>query len=211
MYTIYKFTYTDGRSYIGVTNNTKRRFNEHRLAKSKCVFDNAIRDLGFDSFLYEELYDVKTWIEAVKLECECIDRYSSMFPGGFNMNNGGAGASSEKKYGENHHGAKLTEKQAILIVYDPRPAPIVANDYNIAKQTVNSVRSGHSWVHLDRTGAPDYARVQHLSTREKSEVLMSKESHAALSRKYNITGAAIRRLRKRHGITDVIDGRTNRI
>jgi predicted GIY-YIG superfamily endonuclease len=50
-YTVYKAISPCGKSYIGVTNNFKRRMREHSNAKT--YFGNAVRKYGINNFHYE--------------------------------------------------------------------------------------------------------------------------------------------------------------
>lgn len=45
--------------------------------------------------------------------------------------------------------AILTEEQATAILVDPRPYAQMAADYGVAASTIGSVKSRHSWAHLE--------------------------------------------------------------
>jgi predicted GIY-YIG superfamily endonuclease len=69
MYLLYKATSPSGRTYIGVTNNFKRRMKEH--LSSKFPFGHAVRKYGRENFQYEfEMFD--TAEEALAREAELI-------------------------------------------------------------------------------------------------------------------------------------------
>ena len=68
-YVLYKATSPSGRTYIGVTNNFKRRMKEHM--SSKFPFGHALRKYGKQNFTYGfEFFD--TAEEALKREQELV-------------------------------------------------------------------------------------------------------------------------------------------
>lgn len=68
-YIVYKATSPNGRIYIGVTNNFKRRMKEH--LSSKFPFGHAIRKYGRENFTYEfEFFD--TVEKALEREAELV-------------------------------------------------------------------------------------------------------------------------------------------
>ncbi len=75
VYSVYQYTDIVGKSYIGLTNDCCRRKNEHRLAKGKSLFHEAIRKYGFDCFQYKRLSNINTLTEAIKLEQKYITEY----------------------------------------------------------------------------------------------------------------------------------------
>lgn len=69
MYCLYKATSPSGKTYIGITNNFKRRMKEH--LSSPYAFGNALRKYGREAFIYEfELFD--TVEEALAREAELV-------------------------------------------------------------------------------------------------------------------------------------------
>lgn len=68
-YILYKATSPNGRIYVGVTNNFKRRMKEH--LSSTYPFGHAVRKYGRENFKYEfEFFD--SMEEALKRESELI-------------------------------------------------------------------------------------------------------------------------------------------
>lgn len=69
MYMLYKATSPSGRTYIGITNNFKRRMKEH--LSSKYAFGHALRKYGRHNFTYDfEMFD--TVEEALARESELV-------------------------------------------------------------------------------------------------------------------------------------------
>lgn len=68
-YVLYKATSPSGRTYIGITNNFKRRMKEH--GSSKWPFGHALRKYGKENFQFEfEYFDSVE--EALKREKELV-------------------------------------------------------------------------------------------------------------------------------------------
>lgn len=90
LWTVYRYSLPDGRSYIGQTSMTlieRAGYNGHRY--EKCVkFWNAIKKYGWDNFTVETLGDHLTLAEANELEASAILEYDSI-NNGFNCRPGG--------------------------------------------------------------------------------------------------------------------------
>lgn len=105
IYTIYKFTNKkNGKSYIGKTNNLKRRIEEHKSASNNgedCYFYRAVRKYGFDAFKIEILFQSNSKLISEKeftntFENLLIKEHKSHHTeNGYNMTWGGDGHSSE--------------------------------------------------------------------------------------------------------------------
>ena len=90
MFCVYKYTSPSGKSYIGQTNNVKRRATEHKNPKSGCrVFNNAIKKYGWNNFLCEILIDDISINESNYWEEYYIEKYNTLAPNGYNLNTGG--------------------------------------------------------------------------------------------------------------------------
>lgn len=111
MYYIYRFTNkTNGKIYIGKTNNVDRRQVEH-LSKSKTSnnghFYNAIRKYGFDSFELDILIECENEEQAYLKETDFIKQHKSNDKNfGYNSTLGGEGLKgisedTRKKMSEN--------------------------------------------------------------------------------------------------------------
>ena len=136
---VYKFTSPSGKSYIGITNNLRRRIAEHkRLSKTlNKAFYNAINKYGFDNFKFEilEEYNVndRDKLHAILNEREMyyIDKFDT-FKSGYNSTLGGDGTKgmagelnpfynkkhtkeAKIKMSEKHKGKKLTKEHKLKI------------------------------------------------------------------------------------------------
>jgi group I intron endonuclease len=111
MHYVYRFTNkTNGKIYIGKTNNIDRRQVEH-LSKSKTSnnghFYNAIRKYGFNSFELDILFECENEDEAYLKEMDYIKLYKSNDKNlGYNSTLGGEGLrgiseDTRKKMSEN--------------------------------------------------------------------------------------------------------------
>jgi len=98
-FTIYSATnIVNGKSYIGQTVKTLgRRKTEHKLAAkngSSTYFHNAIRKYGIDNFVFKPVCLCESKELADKKECELIKFTKA--PRGYNLTDGGEGASGNK-------------------------------------------------------------------------------------------------------------------
>jgi len=103
IYNIYKHTSkTSGKSYIGVTNNLKKRWNTHRAkAKNNTYYDfyKAWRKYGENDWETEILYATKDETHCYLQEIHFIAEYDT-YKNGYNMTPGGKVPPPMK--GENH-------------------------------------------------------------------------------------------------------------
>ena len=96
---VYKFTSPSNKVYIGITNDIRRRYAEHKRLSEQIInrkFYIALRKYGFENFSFEvlERYDVKTKEELYDVlnerEMYYIEKYDS-FNNGYNLTKGGDG------------------------------------------------------------------------------------------------------------------------
>lgn len=89
-YIIYKYTSPSGKSYIGQTNNIKRRTSEHKSPTNGCIhFRNAIQKYGWNNFIREILAENLTLYDSNILEEQFIEEHNTLFPFGYNLRSGG--------------------------------------------------------------------------------------------------------------------------
>ena len=94
---------------------------------------------------------------------------------------------------------KLTEKQAIEIAKDPRPAKIIAAEYNITDRHVTSIKRGEYWgdvtqgIRVKSTVIPWNKKI--FSQDEIKEICDKNNSRKYLMEKFNCTLDVIKRIR----------------
>lgn len=89
-YLIYKHTSPSGKSYIGQTNNYKRRCNSHKSQSNTCrIFANAIKKYTWDAFTHEILHENLSIDQANELEAIYILEHNTLSPNGYNLHTGG--------------------------------------------------------------------------------------------------------------------------
>jgi group I intron endonuclease len=92
VYFVYKITNKlDNKSYIGKTNNLKRRFNQHikhKPAKGhNSYISNVIKKYGKDNFVFEVLEESLDAEYISTKEYEYIQKYNTVSPNGYNLRN----------------------------------------------------------------------------------------------------------------------------
>lgn len=109
------------KSYIGITNNIKKRFEYHKTryrqtSKKECIekpLYRAFRKYGIDNFKFIILYQNLSLEEAKKKEIELIAKFKSLtHEKGYNITKGG---DCRTNYGENNNTTILTEEEVIDI------------------------------------------------------------------------------------------------
>ena len=101
MFYCYKISNTNNNKiYIGITNDYKKRWREHKCAsKNKDTYlYRAIRKYSLNTFYMEILKTAKTWDEICNIEINTIKQYDSTNPlKGYNLSIGGEGVQGVKK------------------------------------------------------------------------------------------------------------------
>lgn len=99
-YFVYKITNrVNGKAYIGVTNNPKRRFSEHKsyarskVKKFKCALYDAMLKYGFQNFSFDVLAECYSEKELMTCERALISTHNTWakFGAGYNITLGGEG------------------------------------------------------------------------------------------------------------------------
>ena len=118
---VYKITNNvNNKSYIGITNNYKKRWsNEKSNPKDPVrqqVITKAISKYGKENFTFEILYSNLTIEEACQKEQELIQKYNTLIPEGYNVDKGGTyHPHRQPQFGEKNGNANLTDKEALYI------------------------------------------------------------------------------------------------
>ena len=106
---IYKITKKkNGKSYIGQSDDIKRRFAEHKTKKELAI-DKAIQKYGIDAFKFEVIEECKLE-ELDEKEKYWIEKYDTYKGFGYNCNEGGGNSR-----GENNGRTNLTDKEVSYI------------------------------------------------------------------------------------------------
>ncbi len=89
------------KSYIGITNNLKRRIHEHfnYSQKSKYYLHNAIKKYRRDNFEVSIIDKANTWKELCKKEIYWIKELNTRSPNGYNLTDGGEGVLGFRQIG----------------------------------------------------------------------------------------------------------------
>ena len=92
-YTVYCLTNTvNGKRYIGITNNFRRRWLDHQ--RHDYVIGRALRKHGKESFRISVLYSRLSFEMAAELEKRLILEMDTIMPNGYNVASGGGGGNT---------------------------------------------------------------------------------------------------------------------
>lgn len=99
-YVVYKATLPNGKMYIGVASNLKKRINNHKSqakSKQKCTFHNALNKYGFENCIWEVLVNCSSFEIALECEKSLIKSFKTKTPYGYNLTDGGEGVRGLKQ------------------------------------------------------------------------------------------------------------------
>lgn len=122
---LYKITNNiNSKVYVGITNNYKKRWSNHKCGNSKnMVIAKAIKKYGVENFTFEIIEKNLSLEEVNQKEIEYIKKENSLVPYGYNVSpGGGLTPSTNKCKGANNNNAALTKEQAQYIL-DHRNLP----------------------------------------------------------------------------------------
>jgi len=153
VYYLYKISNNiDDSIYIGITNNTKRRFAAHRNDCHNKQLKAAIKLHGIDNFNFEIIKEsIRANIE--KLEIDTIAKYKAAGSLLYNISEGGSLGNGLS--GEKHWNHSLTEKDVLsirnLYTYSDCTHTTLAEQFNVNRQSISMIIRGETWKH---TGGP---------------------------------------------------------
>ena len=114
------------KQYIGITNNYKKRWGNHKCGNTpNSLVAKAIKKYGVDNFKFEILYSGLSIEEAEEIEIKLNKKKNTKAPSGYNIKDGGRYASNPGHFGEDNPRAYLTNEQAQYIK-DHRYLPLYA-------------------------------------------------------------------------------------
>lgn len=144
--------------YIGITNNYKKRWSNHRCCNNpKMAIASAIKKYGVDNFKFEILYQGLSVEEAEEKEVELIKIKNSRVPNGYNIQKGGFHNNGEPLYGCDNNHALLTEEQVRYIKSNRNlPMYVLYEDFNdiITYGTFKKVYLNQTYTNIKPTVDP---------------------------------------------------------
>lgn len=147
---IYKITkISNGKSYIGQSNNIKRRFKEHQTkgSSSRIPLDIAIQKYGINAFTYEIIEECP--IEKLNEREKYWIKYYNTIDNGYNCLEGG----EQQSLGAFNGRAKITEQDVINIrkaYANHKKQKEVYEEYKdiISFSYFQNLWQGRSWAHI---------------------------------------------------------------
>lgn len=102
--------------YIGITNDYKKRWSNHKSCNSpNMVICKAIKKYGVNNFKFKLLYSNISIKQASDKEIQLIKEKNTLVPNGYNVALGGMYNRGTKKFGADNSNACLTNQQAQYI------------------------------------------------------------------------------------------------
>ena len=97
----------NNKKYIGITNNYKRRFSEHKKKFSTSAIHRAIKKYGEENFIFEVVFSELSLEESCEKEIKLIQLENTLVPNGYNIAKGGIAP----RVGETNGRATLTAQE----------------------------------------------------------------------------------------------------
>lgn len=187
---IYKITkISNGKSYIGQSNNIERRFKEHQQkgASSKIPLDIAIQKYGIHAFTYEILEECS--LDKLNEREKYWINYYDTINNGYNCLPGG----EQQTIGENNGHSKLTEKDIITIrkaYANHQKQKEVYEKYKdiISFSYFQNIWQGQSWSHI----------MPEVFTQENKDYYIYQNSVGSKSASAQFTDNEVINIRKRY-------------
>lgn len=82
----------NGKQYVGITKNLKRRWHDHKVANGSApALHAAIKKYGIEGFVFSHLCDAFDFESACDIEQMLIQQHNTKSPYGYNLTDGGEG------------------------------------------------------------------------------------------------------------------------
>lgn len=200
IYRIYCTLQYCSKSYIVQTRHSiQKRFAQHCCpgAKRKTYIDRAIAYLGKQHFCIEQLAEAQTLQQLNKLQIQYIEKYGSLFPGGFNISKGGTVPQFT------YSGKPVVHYQTGIVYRNSQQAAQAtgcnASDIrSIANKRIKSTKGNHFYwqftalqAYLDFWNTPDKNGPKRIINVSTGQVF---QSQIAVCRKYNLTKSQVSRM-----------------
>ena len=187
---IYKITkISNGKSYIGQSNDIERRFKEHQTKgeSSRIPLDIAIKKYGVNAFTYEIMEECP--LDKLNEREAYWIKYYNTVQNGYNCSIGG----NQQSIGENNGRAKLTEQDIIKIrkaYAEHKKQKDVYKEFQniISFGYFQRVWQGQSWSYI----------MPEVYTKENKEYYIHQNSKGSNSSTAAFTDEEITNIRKRY-------------
>lgn len=152
---LYKITNNiNGKIYIGITNDYKRRWANHGTENT--AISNAIKKYGKNNFTFEVLFKNVPIDEIDKLEIEQIQLYNSLVPNGYNVAKGGMynRGGNKSLYGnENGHSVLTYEEAKYIKDHRNQPMYVLYDLYSdkISYESFKKIYKNQTYKNIEPT------------------------------------------------------------
>ena len=218
---LYKITnLVNGKIYIGITNNPKKRWRSHvhyanKTSDRSQVVSLAICKYGKDNFSFEVICSgERSYIS--DLEIAAISSYGSRVPDGYNVDGGGLNKGVNKGWSESRkaslsgldsHASRFSKDDLDFILErDDLTSPEVSTILGCNYSAVYGVRSGRTYKNYPRPAGKDYIKAKttgknhhrtSLSDEDVLDIIIdSKSSTKEKAQEYGVSKSTVINIRK---------------
>ena len=136
----------DGKQYVGISSNLKRRWRDHKNADGWCIaLHNAIKKHGINSFEFVHIADAFTWEDACNIERSLIIDNNTKSPNGYNLTSGGDGT-----LGFKHTDEERKRRSERCPTRNPEVAKLVADKLRGRKRPQTSGKNNAMYGRLGK-------------------------------------------------------------
>jgi len=132
----------NGKQYVGITNNIKKRWATHRAANRGTVLHNSIKKYGINCFSFIHIMDVFNREYAHEIEKQLIIDKGCKVPFGYNMTDGGEGTDGAIPWNKGLIGTKWPESRI------GKPSPLKGK--NLSEEHKKKLRKPKSPEHAEK-------------------------------------------------------------
>ena len=145
----------NNKKYVGITNNYKKRFGNHKCS-TKQIIGKAIQKYGSENFSFDVIEEDLTIEEAKEKERHYIKFYNSIRPNGYNISDGGDYLGGIQKDLTPRQGIKngraILNEEQVRFIKDHRNKPkVLLYEEFINKYNVKISKEAFEKVYLNKT------------------------------------------------------------
>lgn len=177
----------NGKIYIGITNNYKRRWANHGLDDS--VIGLAIKKYGKQNFTFEVLFSGVPIEKIDELEIEQIKLHNSLVPNGYNVSKGGNYGTWSQKVDSrgnlNSHASLSYEEAKYIKDHRNEPMYLLYEKYcdKITYGTFKKIYKNKTYLNIEPT-VPEYPDNMTFSEQFSTTAKLTYEDVCELREKY---------------------------
>ena len=205
-YVVYRIYHNETeKSYIGITCDYKRRTKDHFGCYGESCLHRAIRKHSKDKFAHEIVFECKSWKEACQEEQEYIKEFNTKDPNGYNLTDGGEGASGYKPSLEARKNMSDAGKRKIFTKKHKQNLSKANRNSSLEIRTkISKTLMGHIIPNEVRQKISDTKKKLSKDQIIKIKIMLSERiSHKSIAEKFDISRQTISGIKREEVYADI--------